>query len=307
MTSPLSIPVPNQPRVVSREGSKATFEIAGLYPGYGITLGNALRRVLLSSLPGAAVTLAQFPNAPHEFTTIPGIKETVLDIVLNLKQLRFKLFSEEPQVLTLLKKGAGAATSDDLKAPAQVTVVSKGTPIATLPDKRAELSWELTGEHGVGYVPAGLRQQEKIPIGSIALDAIFNPVRGANFTVEPMRVGDRTDYNRLLLTIETDGTMTPEEAFAEATRILVQQFSSVLPEGFRVSEEGGASAVLREPLAVLGLSARTVAVIETAGIRTVAGLVRKRKGDIAALEGIGAKALQEIVDALERHGLSLKT
>jgi len=289
---------------MSREGSSAVFEIVGLYPGYGVTLGNALRRVLLSSLPGAAVTRVAFQNVPHEFTTIPGVKETVLDIMLNLKKLRLKLFSDEPQALTIEKKGEGSVTSDDIQAPAQVQIASKGLHIATLTEKKAELTMEITVERGTGYSPADMRSKEKMSVGTIALDAMFSPVRVTTFTVENMRVGDRTDYNRLQISIQTDGTVAPDEALAQAAKILVQQFSFLIPEGFKERDDAG---VLREPLAVLGLSARIISALEAAGIKTVARLVRKREQDLADMEGIGAKARGEIVKALEEHNLSLKS
>jgi DNA-directed RNA polymerase subunit alpha len=303
MMTSLDIPIPEGPRVISREDNRAVFEIAGLYPGYGVTLGNALRRVLLSSLPGAAVTRIAIEGVPHEFTTIPGVKETVLEIVLNVKKLRLKLFSNEPQTLVLVKRGEGIATSDDLKVPAQVTIASKGLPIATLTDRKAELSMEFTVERGIGYLPADIRKDAKMPVGSIAVDAIFTPVREATFTVENMRVGDRTDYNRLRMVVGTDGTMTPDEALAAAAKILVQQFSQVIPEEFRGEER---TTILREPLAVLGLSSRITSALEDAGIRTVAGLLRKRKKDLAELEGIGEKALEEIEKSLAKHDLLLK-
>ena len=303
----LDIPISEQPKLVSRDGNSALFEVTGLYPGYGVTLGNALRRVLLSSLSGAAVTLVEIENIPHEFTTIPGVRETVLDLVLNLKRLRLKLFSDEPQVLTLEKKGAGKATSDDLKVPAQVSVTSKGMLIATLTDKKAELKMRLTVERGIGYVPAGSRSKEKIPVGSTAIDAIFTPVHGVNFSVENMRVGDRTDYNRLRIEVETDGTISPDEALARASAILVKQFSAIVPEEYR-EEEGAsaAAAILKEPLAVLGLSGSTVTRLAGGGIRTVAGLVRKSEGDISAMKGVGKKAVDEVVRALAKHKLALK-
>lgn len=307
MSTLFSIPTPEAPRVVSREGSRAIFEFSGLYPGYGVTLGNALRRVLLSSLPGAAVAEVSFSGVPHEFTTIPGIRETVLDILLNIKQLRLKLFSDEPQIITLKKKGEGKATSDDLTAPSQVTVVSKGLHLATLTDKKADLQVEMVVERGIGYLPADIRKKEKMPVGRIAIDAIFTPIKEVNFAVENMRVGDRTDYNRLTVRIETDGTLMPDEALAYAANILVKQFSAAVPQELREHESAPATAsLLKEPPATLGLSGRIISALEQAGIRSVAGLVRKRRDDIAALEGIGGKAIDEIVAALEKHGLSLK-
>lgn len=298
MTTEISLP--QDSKVVSREGSKAVFEISGLYPGYGVTLGNALRRVLLSSLPGAAPTYVTFANVPHEFTTLPGVKETALQLVLNLKQLRVKVFTDEPQVVRVKKKGPGEVTSDDIEAPSQVEVISKKLLLATLTDKSAEIEMEITVERGVGYVASQMHKKEKIPVGSIALDAVFTPVTVANFTVENMRVGDRTDYNRLILTIETDGTVTPEDALVHAARILVEQFSTLIPE------EGRENPVLREPLAVLGISGRTVSLLEDAGVRTVAGLVQKTREQLLDIDGLGEKTVEEVEEQLKEHELSLR-
>lgn len=304
------IPLAETPTVLERDGNRASIEIAGLYPGYGVTLGNALRRVLLSSLPGAAVTMVTFQNVPHEFSAVPGIKESALDLVLNMKQLRFKLFSDEPQVLTLKAKGESEVKAKDLEVPAQVQIISEDLTLATLTAKKAELNLELRVEHGVGYVPAEERKKEKMPIGSIAVDAIFTPVSEVNFTVENMRVGDRTDYNRLVLDIETDGTMEPEEALARAAGILVNQFSAVIPEDFahvtKESDTGaGESALLTEPLATIGLTGSVVEKLEGEDVRTVGDLMRKTRKELEDIKGVGAKAVDGIEDALKKLELSL--
>ena len=306
MSSTNDIPVSDAPQVIERDGNRASIEIAGLYPGYGVTLGNALRRVLLSSLPGAAVTTVTFQNVPHEFMTVPGLKESALDLVLNMKQLRVKLFSDEPQRLTLAAKGEGVVTAKDLEAPAQVQVVSEDLPLATLTSKKAELKLELTVERGIGYVRAEERKKDKMPVGSIAVDAIFTPVREVNFTVENMRVGDRTNYNRLVLDIETDGTMEPEEALARAASILVAQFGAVIPEGFAEAAEvsGGGGVLLAEPLALLGLTGSVVSKLEDDAIRTVGDLVRRTEKEIEAIKGLGGKAIEDIAAALAKVDLS---
>lgn len=213
------------PKIIKKEGNLATFEIEALYPGYGVTVGNSLRRVLLSSLEGAAVTQMKIKGVPHEFSTIPGILEDVVTIMLNLKQMRFRFFTEEPQTATLKVKGEKEVKGSDFEFPAQVELVNKNCHIATLTDKKAELEMEIRIEKGIGYSPREARKKEKLEIGMIPLDAIFTPVKVVSYQIENMRVGERTDFDRLFLDIETDGTITPEEAFSEASEILFSHFS----------------------------------------------------------------------------------
>ena len=219
------IPLPLKPKIINQEKNKAIFEIEALYPGYGQTLGNSLRRVLLSSLEGAAVTEVKIKGVQHEFSTIPGVLEDILTIMLNLKQLRFKLFSADPQKATLKTKGEKEVKGSDLELPPQAELINKRAHIATLTSKSAELSMEVTVEKGLGYQPRELRKKEKLEIGVIPLDAIFTPVKRVGFKVENMRVGERTDYDRLFLEIETDGTLSPESALLRAADILVNHFS----------------------------------------------------------------------------------
>lgn len=214
-------------KTISEAETEGIFEIEGLYTGYGLTLGNALRRSLLSSLPGAAITQVKIKGVEHEFSTIPGVKEDVVEITLNLKRVRFKFYATEPQVLTLKVKGEKKVTAADIKTNAQLEIVNPDCHIATLTSKNAEIDMELTVEKGLGYVPVEARKLEKLPIKTIALDAIFGPVVKVNFVVENMRVGDRTDYNRLKLTIQTDGTITPSSALHKASNILKDHFEKV--------------------------------------------------------------------------------
>lgn len=225
-------------KTISETETEGLFEIEGLYTGYGLTLGNALRRSLLSSLPGAAITQVKLKGVEHEFSTIPGVKEDVVEITLNLKRVRFKFYATEPQVLTLKVKGEKKVTASDIKTNAQVEIVNLDCHIATLTGKNAEIDMELTVEKGLGYVPVEARKLEKLPIKTIALDAIFSPVQKVNFVVENMRVGDRTDYNRLKLTIETDGTITPSSALHKASNILKDHFEKV--SAIEVKEGEGA-------------------------------------------------------------------
>jgi len=239
-------------KTISETKTEGFFEIEGLYTGYGLTLGNALRRSLLSSLPGAAITQVKLKGVEHEFSTIPGVKEDVVEITLNLKRVRFKFYATEPQVLTLKVKGEKKVTASDIKTNAQVEIVNLDCHIATLTGKNAEIDMELTVEKGLGYVPVEARKLEKLPIKTIALDAIFSPVQKVNFVVENMRVGDRTDYNRLKLTIETDGTITPSSALHKASNILKDHFEKVSAievkevEGAPKPEEGKKAKKIRK-------------------------------------------------------------
>jgi len=235
------IPLPKPTNVLESKDNKGVFEIEALYPGFGINIGNSLRRVLLSSLEGAAVIQVKIKGVEHEFSTISGVLEDVISILLNLKQLRFKMHSDEPQVATLKIKGDKEVTGADFKMPAQVELINKDLVIAHLTSKSAELEMEIKIEKGVGYVPAEERKAEKEEIGTISLDAIFTPIKRVSSKVEDMRVGDRTDFNRLVLEIETDGTMSPEEAFYQAADILLKQFETVIG-GVKEKADAKASA-----------------------------------------------------------------
>jgi DNA-directed RNA polymerase subunit alpha len=222
------IPLAQPAHVIEQNGNTGVFEINGLYPGYGVTVGNTIRRVLLSSLEGAAITKVNIKGAEHEFSTIEGVMEDVVAILLNLKQVRFKLYSHEPQIATLKVKGERVVTAADFKTPSQVELASKDVHIAQLTDKSAELEIEVHIEKGIGYVPKEEHTKEKQEIGALFIDAIFTPIKRVSTTVEDMRVGDRTDFNRVHIKIETDGTITPEQAFVQANEIVLQQFESIV-------------------------------------------------------------------------------
>lgn len=220
-----NILLPKPPKIFKKGENRAIFEIENCYPGYGMTLGNTFRRVLLSSLPGAAVASVKIKGADHEFSTIPHVLEDVIQIILNLKQVRFKLYTEGPVILSLKAKGEKKVKASDIKASSNVEIVNKDVHIATLTDKKAEIEMEIEVDRGLGYMPVEKRKKEKLTIGSIAVDAIFSPIKRINYEIENMRVGDRTDFNRLRLDIETDGSLSPEEAFWRAAQILVGHFS----------------------------------------------------------------------------------
>jgi len=212
---------------ISETQKEGFVEVEGLYTGYGLTLGNALRRALLSSLPGAAITQVKIKGAEHEFSALDGVMEDVVEITLNLKKVRFRFFASEPQILTLKIKGEKEVTAGDIKTNAQVEVVNPEAHIATLTGKNAELEMEIIVDKGAGYVPAEVRKTEKLPIKTIAVDTIFSPVVKVNFSVENMRVGDRTDFNRLKFTIETDGSISPSSALHKASNILKDHFEKM--------------------------------------------------------------------------------
>lgn len=221
------IQLPLEPKVVSKEGHRAVFEISPLYPGYGTTIGNSLRRVLISSLEGAAVTSVKIKGVDHEFSSMAGVLEDIIEIVLNLKKIRFKLYKNEPTTVMLEAKGEGPVTAGDIRTTADVEVINKDQRIATITDKKLDFNMEITVEKGVGYVPVEQRQKEKLSVGQIAIDGIFTPVKNVNFNVENIRVNQRTDYNKVLLDIETDGSISPEQALKNASEILINHFNTI--------------------------------------------------------------------------------
>ncbi len=212
---------------VSESSTLGVFHIEGLYTGYGITLGNALRRTLLSSLPGAAITQIKIQGVDHEFSTLPGMIEDVVELILNLKKVRFHFFADEPQALTLKIKGEKTITAGDIQSTPLVEVVNKDLHIATLAKKNADLDMELVVEKGLGYITAESRKLERLPVGTVVLDAIFSPIVRVEFAVEDMRVGERTNYNRVKLEVETDGSISPSEALHKASNILRDHFEKV--------------------------------------------------------------------------------
>lgn len=315
-----SIILPSKPKIISEEGFTGVYEIDGLYPGYGHTLGNSLRRIILSSLPGAAITSLKIAGVSHEFSTIPGVKEDVITMLLNLKKVRIQMLTDEPQTLTLKVKGVSEIKAGDIKVPGQVTVLNPELVIAHTTDKSADLSIDFTIEKGLGYVSKESLQKNRVDIGSITIDAVFTPIRKVNYEVENMRVGDRTDFNRLRMTIETDGTITPKEAFEKSIEITINQLKAIIgfkeEESLPMSESKGGGAggekkeldaeFLKTRVDTLDLSQRTLNALTTANIRTVGGLARKKEKDILEIEGLGAKGITEIKKALGNFGITLK-
>lgn len=313
-----SITLPSKPRVVKEAETEGSYEIDGLYPGYGHTLGNSLRRIILSSLPGAAVTSVKIEGVEHEFSTIDGVREDVVTILLNLKKLRFEVLSGEAQTVTLSIKGPKRVTGDDLKLPGQVRLLNTGAYICEVTGKQ-DLEMTFTVERGLGYVPREALKKDRVEIGEISVDAIFSPIRRVNYEVENMRVGDRTDFNRLRISIETDGTLSPRTALEQSIEIMITQLKAVV--GFREEEiesqtEGAAASpaasaadaaeAMKTRVEDLELSSRTISALQAANIRTVGGLARKKEQDLMEIEGLGPKSIQEIKRALANFGIVLK-
>jgi len=318
-----NIILPSKPKVISEEETSAVFEIEGLYPGYGHTLGNSLRRIILSSLPGAAITALKIDGVSHEFSVIDGVKEDVVGILLNLKKVRFKLLTDEPQKVTLSVKGPRVVTAKDVTVPGQVEILNGDAYIAELVGKGASLNIEINIEKGLGYVPKEAMHKDKVDIGSIAVDAIFTPIRRVNYEVENMRVGDRTDYNRLRIFVETDGTLTPREALENSIEVMIHQLKAIVgfkePEveidGRAVStpsknesegEKGEDDDVMKTRIETLDFSTRTLNALTNANIRTIGGLARKKKDDLLEVGGLGEKGIQEIKRVLGNFGITLK-
>jgi DNA-directed RNA polymerase subunit alpha len=319
--SEINIVLPSKPRVVEEKTNYAQYEIDGLYPGYGHTLGNSLRRIILSSLPGAAVTSVKIEGVSHEFSTIEGVKEDVINIILNLKKVRFQVTSDEPQTISLKVKGVKDITAADFKLPGQVTIANTDQPILSITSKDTEIDMEIKVEQGIGFVSKESLQKDRVEIGSIALDAAFSPITLANYDVEKMRVGDRTDFDKLKLFIKTDGTISPKAALEKSIEIMITQLKSII--GFKETEpelvptavveavdstedKEALDDALKTRLESLDLSQRTSNALVNANIRTVGGLIRKKEKDILDIEGMGSKGLEEIKAILEGLGLSLK-
>lgn len=322
--------MPSKPRVVLEEGSKGVFEIDGLYPGYGHTLGNSLRRIILSSLPGASITSIKIDGVTHEFQTMDGIKEDIIVIILNLKKIRFKMISDEPQTVALSIKGPKEITAGDIKTGGQVEILNPELHLAEVTGK-VNFNIEIRIEKGLGFISKEVFQKEKVDIGTIAVDAIFTPIRRVSYEVENMRVGDKTNHNRLRISIETDGTLSPREALSRSIEIMINQLKAIVdfkepeaptPEGVGVQTSTGRSVgknseedakkgsdfadVLKTRTDSLDLSTRTLNALTGANIRTLGGLARKKREDLLEVEGIGEKGISEIKKVLGKFGLNLK-
>jgi DNA-directed RNA polymerase subunit alpha len=306
------------PRIVHEEVDehRGVFAIEPLDRGFGYTFGNSLRRVLLSSLEGAAVTSVKFEGIAHEFTTLPGVREDVTDIILSLKSLICRLHGESPEIeVHVAKKGSGPVTAGDIEAPAELEILNPELELANLSDK-GKLEMTLTIGRGRGYVPAEMNRGPEHTIGVIPIDSIFSPVRRVSYDIEAARVGQRTDYDKLKLDVTTDGSINPKDAIGEAAEILIRQLAIFTDleriEGFG---EAAAAAEAEAPLAhgmenfpieELELGVRSYNCLKRVGIETIGDLVTKSEAELAAIPNFGKKSIEEVKETLQTHGLTLR-
>jgi DNA-directed RNA polymerase subunit alpha len=308
----LIIQRPTVEAIGEEEGNRQRFAVSPLEPGFGHTLGNSIRRTLLSSIPGAAVTQVRFDDALHEFTTLPGVKEDVTDIILNLKDVVLRVHSDEPVTLRCDKRGPGDVSAGDLQLTADVEVLNPELHIATLNGK-GRLAIDVTVERGRGYASAE-RNKRSTTIGVIPVDSIFSPVRRVAFSVEPVRVEQSTDFDRLVLDIETDGSLTPREALASAGDTLRSLVGLVAdleeePQGLELGEVGtstSGSPDLDLAIEDLDLSERPRNCLKRAQVNTIGELVERTADDLLAITNFGQKSLDEVIQRLDERGLSLR-
>lgn len=322
-----NITLPKSLKTVKKEGNFGVFEIDDIYPGYGVTLANAMRRVVLSSLPGAAITGVKIKNVSHEFSTLPHVKEDIMEIILNLKQIRFKFYGDEPIKLNLSAKGEKKVKAGDIQGKGQAEVINADIHIATLTNKNAELDVELTVEKGLGYVQIDTHNKAKKEIGMIAVDAVFSPIQKVSYDVENVRVGQRTDYNKIIFELETDGSITPEEALTTAIEILIKQFEALKGGSELVAEkaeaavevaekkpkvkeekmgEADAESVLLKSVEEMGFSARTLAALKENKLKTVGAITKKTEKELLEMEKMGKAAVKEIKKEVGKLGIVLK-
>lgn len=299
----------SQVEVLEQSGDYARFQIEPLERGFGLTLGNALRRVLLSSLPGAAVTAVRIERVYHEFATLPGVKEDTTEILLNLKQLRLKMQSDQPVTLRLEAQGPGVVTAADLITPSDIEIANPELPLATLDSSDTRLDMELTVERGTGYLSSDGR--DSVPLGVVPVDAVFTPIRRVNYTVESARVGARTDLDRLVIDVQTDGTITPTAALVQAAGLLIDQFAlfQELQQPQRGREKQGLSTgpvpsrIFDMPIEQLELSQRTYNCLKRSQVTKVGQILQMSENELLSLRNFGQKSLVELQEKLREHGV----
>jgi len=297
-------------KTVNEDGNKATFAIEPLHSGYGMTLGNSLRRVILSSLSGAAVTAVKIDTVAHEFSTIAGVKEDVVEIILNLKRLRFRVYSEEPQYLMLTASGQGEVTAASIKTTSDVEIVNPEQIIATLDTAKTKIGMEIKVEKGRGYVPVESREAEKLEVGMIAVDALYSPVQRVRYNVENTRVGQMTDLDRLIMEIETDGTITPQDAIRQAAELLVEHFHVIAgnPVGavaaVAAAEERTETGASKISIEEINLTPRTTNALINNEIKSVKDLLKLSDQELRELKGFGSKAYEEVKDKIAELGFA---
>lgn len=288
------------------------FVVEPLERGYGITLGNALRRILLSSLPGAAVTSVRFEGALHEFSTLPGVLEDTIEIILNLKSLSMKIYSDDPQTLIIEATRPGVITAGEIKAPADVDILNPDLPIATL-EEGGRLYLEMTARNGQGYWPAERNKSPQLPIGVIPVDSLFSPIRRVNYQVQNTRVGHTTNFDKLTLEVWTDGSLRPDEAVSQGAKILAKHLSLFINLTEKTDEvefahdrqEEDREKLLEMTIEELDLSVRSFNCLKRAGINTVGELVRKSEEEMMKVRNLGKKSLEEVEHKLRELGFTL--
>jgi DNA-directed RNA polymerase subunit alpha len=310
------------PKIVHEEinENRGVFQIEPLDRGFGYTFGNSLRRVLLSSLEGAAVTSVKIEGVAHEFTTLPGVREDVTDILLNFKNLICRLHGDSPEIeVRLTKRGAGAVTAKDIEAPAELEILNPELEIANLSDK-GRLEVTLTIGRGRGYLPGELNRGPEHTIGVIPVDSMFSPVRRVSYDVEAARVGQRTDYDKLILDVTTDGSLEPREAIGQAAEILIRQLAiftdldriegygeaAAATDGVGAVEPALAHGMENFPIEELELGVRSYNCLKRVGIETIGDLVVKNENELAAIPNFGKKSIEEVKETLATHGLTLR-
>lgn len=322
----LSVPLPSPTKYEESEKNTGRFIIEGCYPGYGTTLGNSLRRTLLSSLPGNAAISVKIKGTTHEFTTINGVMEDVVQIILNLKRTRFKLNGVDEATIFLKVKGEKEVTAENFKSTSSIEVVNTDQHIATLASASAELDMEVKVERGLGYVPVEQQEREEKEVGTIGIDAVYTPIKRVNFMVDNMRVGKRTDFDRITLDVVTDGSITPQEAFVQTVEVLMAQYNAISSfagkaeeteeevneEKKEESEEEESKKKKPEnegentPISELNLSTRTLNVLNEAKIEIVSEISGMTEAELDSLEGMGDKGIKEIKKAIGTLGIILK-
>jgi len=309
----LIIQRPTVEAIDDEQGNRQRFAVGPLDPGFGHTLGNSLRRTLLSSIPGAAVTQVRFDEALHEFTTIPGVKEDVTDVILNLKDLLLRVSGDESVTLRLDKKGAAEVTAADIEPTGDVEILNPELHIATV-NAKGRLAIDITVDRGRGYVSADRNKRTNV-IGVIPVDSIFSPVHRCTYTIEPVRVEQSTDFDRLVLDIETDGTISPREALASAGATLTSLVNLVAtldeePQGLELGDVGaalGTSSELEARIEDLGLTERARNCLKRAGINSIGELVNCSEKDLLSITNFGQTSLKDVNERLDERGLALRT
>jgi DNA-directed RNA polymerase subunit alpha len=316
------INLPKSPKIVQEFDNFVAIQIDGCYPGYGITLANSLRRILLSSLPGTAIVAFRIKGIEHEFSTIPYVMEDIIKIGITLKKVCFvsqeSLFDERVQA-NIKVKGEKKILAGDIKVPAGIEVVNKNLHIATLTDKKAELEMELFISGGYGYERSEEREKEKLPIGTIALDAIYAPITRVSYKIEDMRIGKRTDFNRVIMKIQTDGSIKPVDAFNRASSILEKHFAFLgktkntkkekitSSKKIKLSKKVKGVQLAPKKLSDLGIDDKIIKILEKNGIKSVAGLIKKKDSFLKEIKGIGSQSINNISKQLKKFNLALKS